>query len=82
MGSNQDNSNLQLKKLPVIDWWLLLYFKRSEKPSVYLLLHGIIQFISEGNSKKIIGRVGPEMGGPLQWTNEQLAMSCVAKTGE
>lgn len=49
---------------------------------MYLLQHGINQFILEGNSKKMIDRVGPEMGGSLKWTNEQLSMSCVARTGE
>ena len=49
---------------------------------MYLLQDGIIQFISEGNSMKSLDGVGPEMGGPLQWANEQVAVSCTAKTGE
>lgn len=49
---------------------------------MYLLQHGIIQCILEGNSKKMIDRAGPEMGGSLKWTNEQLSMSCMARTGE
>ena len=49
---------------------------------MYLLQHRINQFILEGNSKKMIDRAGPEMGGSLKWTNEQLSMSCVARTGE
>lgn len=49
---------------------------------MYLLQEGSIQFISEGNSMKSLDGVGPEMGGPLQWANEQVAVSCTAKTGE
>ena len=30
----------------------------------------------------MIDRAGPEMGGSLKWTNEQLSMSCMARTGE
>lgn len=56
-------------------------FQKKWKPSVYLLQHGVIQFISEENSKKMNGRAEPEMGGSPQQTNEQLAMSYMAKPG-
>lgn len=40
------------------------------------------QFISERSNKKMSGRAGPELGGPLNQANEQLAMTCTARTGE